>query len=517
MKKRIIFILVLFIAFQNVFSQESNLRELRILHWNDFHARNLAYKTTKKSGNDTISYFIGGTASMLGYVKKYRDDKSFLMYAGDDFQGTAVSTLTKGESQIKLLALYDLDVLTLGNHDFDYTAEKLNEYLKTVKFKFLAGNLYYKPENRPFGDLIYIKEVNGIKIGVIGLVTDDLYTLTLPSNVQDIEILNTDSCILAGVKELKNQKCNLIIMLTHFGVDRDSIFAVKYHQDVDIIIGGHSHTPIRHPKNINGVLVCQAGAYGRYLGKLDIKVDIEKDTVVFYDGSLIETVFDSLIYDKQAQQIVDKMEEDIKPLLNRVIGTLEVDWHSKGINCNLGQWEADVFRAKTNSDISFINSGGIRKDVLKGNITVRDIWEVNPFGNTINTFKVSGKLLREMIENHFKKAQEEIEKGENPDFLIFSGLTAVYNSEEMAKKQEGFLKSIKVNGKDIEDDKIYQIATTNYVVSQINKYFGKISEKINAVETNMIDRDVLIEAVEAQKIINNISEERLIDEAKKYK
>ncbi|MCX7833592.1 MAG: bifunctional metallophosphatase/5'-nucleotidase [Ignavibacteria bacterium] len=511
-----IIIFYLLISLHIAYSQDNNIRELRIMHWNDFHSRNLPYKISKRTGTDTIYYYVGGVSGLIGYIKQYKDDKSLLLHAGDEFQGTAISTLTKGESQIKLLELYDLDAITLGNHDFDYTAKRVNELLKTAKYKFLAGNLYYKPENRPFGDLVYIKEINNIKIGIIGLVTDELYTLTLPTNVQDIEILNTDSCIKAGIQELKNNKCDLIILLTHFGVDKDSVFATKYYGDVDIIIGGHSHTTLKHPKKINGVLICQAGAYGRYLGKLDLKVDIEKDTIVYYDGNLIEVVFDSLVYDKEVQQYVEKMEEEIKPLLNRVIGTLEVDWHSKGINCNLGQWEADVFRKKTSSDISFINSGGIRKDVPKGNITVRDIWEVNPFGNTLNTFKISGKFLKEMIENHFKKVQEDIEKGEYPDFLIFSGLTVVYNSEEMAKKQVGFIKSIKVNGKDIEDDKIYQVATTNYVVSQINKYFGNLSEKINAIETNMIDRDVLIEAVEQQKVINNQSEERLIDEAKKY-
>lgn len=515
MKKEKIIILILLFSFQALYSQD-NLRDLRILHWNDFHSRNLPYKITKTKGTDTINYFVGGVAGLIGYIKQNKDDKSLLLHAGDEFQGTAISTLTKGESQIKLLELYNLDAITLGNHDFDYTADRTNNLLKSVNFKFLAGNLYYKPESRPFGDLIYIKEVNNIKVGIIGLVTDELYTLTLPSNVQDIEILNTDSCITSGIQELKNQKCDLIILLTHFGADRDSIFATKYNKDVDIIIGGHSHTTLKHPKNIKGVLVCQAGAYGRYLGKLDLKVDLDKDTIIYYDGNLIETVFDSLVYDKEVEQIVEKMEEDIKPLLNRVIGTLEVDWHSKGINCNLGQWEADVFRKKTNSDISFINSGGIRKDLPKGDITVRDVWEINPFGNTLNTFVVNGKFLREMIENHFKKVQEEIEKGEYPDFLIFSGITVVFNSDEMARKQSGFIKSIKVNGTDIEEEKNYQIVTSNYVVSQINKYFGNLSEKINAVETNLIDRDVLIEAVEEQKVINNQSEERLFDEAKKF-
>lgn len=516
MKKFLLRVFILFLLIQFAYSQEGNIRELRLLYWNDFHARNFPYTVTKKSGNDTLKYLVGGTSSMIGYIKQYRNNNSLLLYTGDDFQGSAISTLTRGESQIKLLNLYNLDIMTLGNHDFDYTSERLRELLNLANFKYLAGNLFYIPENNPFGDLSYIKEVNAVKIGVIGIVSDELFTLTLPSNVESIYVLNTDSCIVKGIKDLKEQKCDLIVLLTHFGYNRDSIFAVKYHQDVDIIIGGHSHTTLKHPKKINGVLICQAYAYGRYLGRLDLKVDTDKDTIIYYDGNLIETVFDSLIYDKEVQAIVENMEKDVEPLLNRVIGKLEIDWKSKGTNCNLGQWETDVIRLKTKSDVAFINSGGLRKDVPKGNITVRDIWEVNPFGNTINIFKVSGKFLKEMIEKHFLSVQEEIEKSGYPEFLIFSGITVIYNSKELAKKEPGFLKSILVNGKEIEDNASYQIASTNYVLSQINKYFGVLSEQINPIETNIIDRDLFIETIEEQKIINNKSEDRIIDESIKF-
>lgn len=509
----VISVLIIFFTAGLIYSQE-NIRELKILHWNDFHARNLPYKANKKQDGETISYMVGGSSSMLGYLKKYRDEKSLVVNAGDDYQGTPISSLTKGFSQIKLLNKFNLDAFTLGNHEFDYGLNILDSALKHAEYKYLGGNLFYIPENRNFADLYITKEINGIKIGVIGITTDELKSLTVPKNVEDIYILNIDSTIERGIKILKEDNCDLILLLSHCGAEYDSVYASKFYGDIDIIIGGHSHTVLRKPKVVNNVIIAQAGSYGKFLGKIDLGVDTEKDTILWYKGELIETVFDSTVYDKDMQLFVEQMEEEVSPQLNRVIGELKNDWLAKGVNSNLGQWEADVFREKTNSDIAFINAGGIRKNLFKGDITVRDIWEINPFGNTINLIKVKGSLLKEMLYNHFLAAQEELEKTGFADFLLVSGLKIVYDGTKLKNKEKDFFVEIKVNGENIEDGKIYQIATNNYVAAQSNKFFGILTENITSEETNIIDRDIFIEAVESQKTIEGISEERIIDLSK---
>lgn len=507
-KLKLFTIIFLLISSGLLFSQD-NVRELKILHWNDFHSRNLPYKASKKVDGETVNYMVGGSASLLGYLNKYRDTKSLVVHAGDDFQGTPISSLTKGLSQIQLLNKFNLDAFTIGNHEFDYSAGNLESVLESANFKYLAGNLVYFPERRFFADLTIIKEINGIKIGIIGITNNELRTLTVPKNVEDIYIIDNDFAISYGIRELKNNNCDLIMLLTHCGVENDSIYASKYYGDVDIIIGGHSHSTLRKPKLINNVIVAQAGSGGKFLGNIDLTVDTELDTIIQYKGVLIETVFDSLIYDRDMQAFVDSMETDVNNQLNKVIGTLENDWKRFGINSNLGQWEADVFRTKTNSDIAFINSGGLRKDLMKGDITLRDLWEISPFGNTINTIEVKGTLLFEMLLNHFVEAQKENEKSGDPDFLIVSGLNIIYDKEKLKNKKLDFFKSISVNGEKIDENKTYKIATNNYIATQVNKFFGELSETLKVEETNMIDRDVFIEAVENAGVINSISEDRI--------
>ncbi|MEO8665655.1 MAG: bifunctional UDP-sugar hydrolase/5'-nucleotidase [Ignavibacteria bacterium] len=523
MKKYFLIAVSIFIFTSVSFSQNTdsksskNIKDLTILHWNDFHAHNLPYRVSKKDSvtGENISYYIGGTSNMLGYIKKLKDKNTILLNAGDDFQGSPISSITRGKSQIELLNLYGLDAYVIGNHEFDYGQDALDSALMKANFDYLAANALVKSKNKTFGKPFVIKKINGIKYGVIGLTALDLMTLTIPKNVSDIEMLNTDSVVASAIKELKKKKCDIIILLTHVGTDNDKKLAQKFSKDVDIIIGGHSHTPLFRPVIQDGVIITQAGSYARWLGRLDLKVDVKKDTIISYKGALIETVMDSSIYDRAAEQKVEDMIASIQGDLMKVIGNLQSDW-KRGFSeeSNLGQWEADAVRAKIGTDVAFLNSGGIRKDLPKGSITVGDIWEINPFGNTIVTFNISGKGLKEMLQNNLKNRVNEINELGSSDMAIVSGLNVVYDSKKILDGAEDYIVSLKVNGEDIDENKIYSVSTNNYVGAQFKKYFGDVTEEIKIADTNIIDRDLLIEAVEEQKDINPVVEKRVEDISK---
>jgi 2',3'-cyclic-nucleotide 2'-phosphodiesterase (5'-nucleotidase family) len=504
MKKILNFILLLTLSYGFIYAQDGDIKEVTILHWNDFHARNTPYTISKKDSNgEKKNILVGGTSSLLGYVNKYRDNKSLLLNGGDEYQGSPISSITKGFSQVELLNLFKIDAFVIGNHDFDYGMYTLDSALRLANYKYLSANLYFKDKKKTFGKPYIIKEVNGVKIGIIGVSPIDLMTLTLPKNVSGIQILNTDSVITADAKELKKEKCDLIILLSHNGEDMDKKFAEKHSKEINIIIGGHSHTPIFKPEVIDGILVCQAGAYGRWLGKLDLKIDIKKDSIISYFGKLIETDFDSSIYDKAAEKKVENMLASIEPEMKRPIGKVLSDWKKNA----LGQWEADAVREIVNTDVSFINSGSIRKDMLAGNITIGDVWEINPFGNSMMKFSVSGKILKQMIANNIGNSSRD-------DNILFSGLYVEYDSKLKTENSDEFITIVKINGNVLDENSIYTVSTNNYVFSQLKKYFGNIPVEIEAEDTNILDRDLIIEAVEKQKEINPVFEKRIFDVSK---
>lgn len=515
MSKKILFVL-LFIS-SVCFSQESsdpNIKDVTILHWNDFHSRNLPYRVTKKDTDST--YYVGGAGSMLGYLNKYRTPNSLILNGGDDFQGTPISSLTRGKSQIELLNLYGLDAFVVGNHEFDYGELHLDSVLHEANFDVLSANVYLKSLQRTIGKPWVTKTVNGVKFGIIGLTALDLMTLTVPKNVTDVQMLNTDSLINEGIKFCKDEKCNVIVLLTHIGLDNDKKLAEKFYKDVDIIVGAHSHTALFKPTIKNNVFIVQAGSYARYLGKLDLKIDVSKDTVISGYGKLIETVLDSNTFDLAAGQKVESMVNGIQKDLLKVIGTLKKDWFSSyKMESNLGQWQADAMRSRFQTDLSVLNAGGIRKSLPKGDITINDMWEINPFGNTVVIIKLSGKAVKQMFKNNLRTYVKEMDELGSSDLSIVSGLKVEYDGKKVLAGDDDFIISIKTaDGKDIDDNKIYTISTNNYLGGQFKKYYGDVGEEIILEDTNVVDRDVMIDAVIAQKVIEGSVENRLIDISK---
>ncbi|MBN8586235.1 MAG: bifunctional metallophosphatase/5'-nucleotidase [Ignavibacteria bacterium] len=499
----------------NSFAQE--LKEVTILHWNDFHARNQPYKVSKKDTvtGEPVYYWVGGVGSMTGYLKKYRTPNSLVLNAGDDFQGTPISNFTRGRSQIEILNSYNIDAFVLGNHEFDYSQYSLDSALALAKFDYLSSNVYLQSQNKLMGKPYVIKEINGVKFGIIGLTLPDLFETSLPANVTDLVMLNVDSVLTVNINEVKSRGADVVVLLSHSGLDEDKLIAEKFYSDIDIIVGGHSHSTLFKPVRKNGVVIVQAGSYGRNLGKLDLKIDTEKDTVTDAYGMLIETVLDSAIYDKDAAAKVDNMIEEYLPQLSVKIGTLETDWRaSYSDESNLGQFEADAFRMKTGADIGFVNGGGLRKSLLKGDILVGDIWEINPFGNEIQTITVSGKTLKQMMKNNIKIRLEKISKGEGAELLHNSGLTYSYDSKKANEGSDDFIVSMNIGRSEVADDQMYTIATNNYVLSQFKKFFGEIPETITPKDTGWNDRDLIIEVVKEMKVINSVVEKRVVDVSK---
>lgn len=491
-----LFALLSFVA-SLLFAQQS---QITILHWNDLHSQNLPFqvKTKNRTTNTDTTFFVGGSATLSSYIKKYKAESPnvLLLNAGDDFQGTPISTITKGKSQIELMNMLMPDAMELGNHEFDYGRENVTESIKASKFIVLAANLFDAKNAKNFATPYTIKTINNVKIGIIGLMTEELHSLSLPENVKNLDVKKLSETVNAIVPELKMQNVDLIIALTHVGVEGDSMLALAS-PDIDIIVGGHSHTPLFKPKRVNGILITQAGSRGRWLGKIDITVDTQSDTVIKSYSELIECRSADVTPDPVIAKKVEELENLAAKELDEPIGELRSDWlrSSKG-ESNLGNWICDAMRNYAKTDIAIQNSGGIRKELLAGKIKVRDLWEISPFGNLLVTFSVDGATLRSMM-------QYQLSIGD--DFCQVSGLKIVYKNSNGNR----ILHNLKVNNELVVDSKIYSIVTNNYVAAQSKKYFNVSIPASEITPLNINDRDILIEAVKKQKVINSVIEGRI--------
>ncbi len=501
MLRRIRFILIVILLLAGT-ARAQELLDLTILHYNDFHAQNTPTTLTVNGENDErMRVPAGGAAVLKAMIDRERAAArhALLLHAGDDFQGTPISSITKGRSQFELLELIQPDAFTLGNHEFDYGADNLRALLPTVSFPVISANLWDKSIGAPFVPRYRLLRRGDLRIGIIGLAPPDLETLTLRENVRDLDVLDPAMTVRQTMGELqRNFGTRFFILLSHMGFEQDSLLAEAV-DGIDVIIGGHSHSALFVPRLINGALIAQAGSKGRWLGRLALQIDTETGTVVRSHGELLPARVDAVTPDPVVAAKVAELEAIVDSGFGEVIGTLATAWErSHTGESNVGNWMTDVMRDFAQADIAFQNSGGIRKDLPAGPITLRDIWEIAPFGNEFVTFEISGEQLRGMLRH-----QAEV----TGEFCQVSGLR--YSWDYSAP--EGERLEATVGGTAIDPEKTYTVVTNNYVAGHLHDVFGlpEAGVDVRSVYPAHVDRDVFIDYVRRQQRIDSRVEGRI--------
>lgn len=264
----------------------SDLKHITILHTNDVHSYIDPFPADHPRNPN-----MGGVARRAALIESIRKENKnvLLLDAGDIFQGTPYFNYYGGELEFKLMSMMKYDVSTIGNHDFDNGIDGLYSQLPNASFEFVSANYDFKntvldSHVKPYT----IKYVDGIKVGIFGLGIE-LDGLVDKKNYKETVYNNPIEVATDMARILKTeQKCDLIICLSHLGFKykdepnktSDIVLAQKT-KDIDLIIGGHTHTFLDKPvieKNLDGkeVLINQVGCYGLNLGRIDFYLTNDK-------------------------------------------------------------------------------------------------------------------------------------------------------------------------------------------------------------------------------------------------
>ncbi|MCK4812601.1 MAG: bifunctional metallophosphatase/5'-nucleotidase [Candidatus Marinimicrobia bacterium] len=479
----IMFTLILFFS-----SCGKQSADITILHWNDFHSHNIPWVPTRYN---EAQHTVGGYALLDAYLDSLEIvfPGALRVNAGDDFQGSPVCAVTKGISQIEILNAVEPDFFTIGNHEFDYSWKYLDSLRQHLAdFPMYAANLINVETDESAVPGCKIFHQNGYRFALIGLTHPQMNFLTIPENMEGVRVADPAKTAQNIIDRLKKRGIQCFIVVTHIGIEGDRELA-KAVPEIDLIIGGHSHTYMREAEQVNGVWIVQASAHGRYVGLTRFHID--QGNITSLKMEYVETVAGRLKPSQDIAEIVMSYEAGLADKMNEVIGELKIPWIRSGGESNIGNWIADAFLDAVDADIAIMNNGGIRKNLAVGSILVRDIWEIAPFGNTLVTYEWTGKEILEGLDNMVQKHRS----------LQFSGITMVLDREK------GLIDA-RVNGKSIDPEKIYTVVTNNYTASQANNYFGLTVD--STVETGFIDRDVLIKAVRKNPIIISEIEGRIV-------
>ncbi len=481
-------------------------RTLTILHHNDLHAANLAYERTSGSGN---SYPVLGIAGLRGIATSIRDTSSASLWlnAGDEYSGGVLSTLTRGASQYSLTEHVGYDVMTLGNHEFDYGREQAEAFRDSAGIPVLGGaNLLY-PDGTPFAREYLDTTINAINMRIIGLLPPDLKILTQATATGDLQILDPAE----AVREHLPSSRRLCIVLSHMGYWEDSLLATQV-PEIDLIVGGHSHTVIRTPRligpegrmpdslitgdggsRLDGTIVVQAGSSGSHLGYLSLM--IKGGDIISCQGELIRNNGETAPPDPELAAYVSEMDAHYAPELDseiaRVTSAMTRAWDEES---NFGRWVTDAFKEATNTDIAFQNPGGLRANIGAGPVTLRHFWEACPFPNELVTFDLTGEEVV-AIMNHLASGPRE--------GLMISGITATLNTSEHT------VENLLINSQPVDPGRTYRAVTNSYVFNHFDTYFGLEQGNRESYQTGSLYRDVLIEAARSQRIVSPPEETRI--------
>lgn len=383
-------------------------------------------------------------------AERKKNPNVFLMSAGDNFSGNPIvdQYAPRGLPVLELFNRLGYNLVTPGNHEFDYGEEVLADHWRHASYKVICANMKVEkgivPQPQPFAIL---NVSGGIRIAVLGLIQtgrERLIPDTHPDRVKGIRF--TDPLEKAGEFRFLRKKNQVFIALTHIGFDQDVLLAQRL-PELDCIIGGHSHTAVVKPVEFNGVLITQAGSNGQYLGRVDII--LKNGRIASKKGELIDLgkVSDE---DPQVGEMIARYNHN--PALARVIGHTPVPITGKD---ELGSLMTDAVRVTQHLDIVFQNNGGIRSDILENDIRIQDVYQLDPFGNDVVRFEMTPAEIRSLILPSFERRKGIDLQVSGIDYAVRQAPDGTTPGIEMKG----------ANGAPLDEQKRYRVGMNSYIAS----------------------------------------------------
>jgi len=497
---------------------------ITILHTNDHHGR------FWKNGDG--EYGMAARKTLIDGIRaevKASGGYSLLLDGGDVNTGVPESDLQDAVPDFKGMNLLGYDAMAVGNHEFDKPLFVLKMQRDLIKFPMLAANIYDRGE-RMF-EPYKIFSLGGVRVGVMGLTTEDTYKMVHPDNVKNIEFRSVIAEAAKVVPELR-AKVDVVIAATHMGHyengnhgtqavgDVEMARAVK---GIDMVVGGHTQNPACmkaenvldreyvpgtecKPDRQNGTWVVQAHEWGKYVGRADfeyrngdfklvkyalIPVNLMK-SVKAADGKTSKVPYTvAIAEDKDMLAMLTPYQEFGQQKLNVEIGSADGKLEGdravvRAKPASMGVLIARAMMEKTRADFAVVNSGGVRESLPAGKLTYKDVLKVQPFGNTVTTVDLTGA---ESLAYLNAAAKMSVGSGAFPQFagvnLVITGTTVT---------------SATIKGAPLDLAKTYRMTVNNFQAAGGDGY-PKLTTHKSYVDTGFVDADVLKAYVTAKSPI----------------
>ena len=472
-----------------------------------------------------------GAAVLAGAVNQFRAENPNTIFAGaGDLIGasTFTSFINDDNPTIDALNAAGLDVSAAGNHEFDQGWEDLRDRVQErADWEYISSNVFVTETGEPALAPAWVKELDGVKVGFVGAVTEDLDSLVSPEGIKDLEVRSIVDSVNAVADDLRdgdesNGEADVVILLVHEGAESTALSAITpdsplgeivygVDDDVNAIVSAHTHLAYNHV--IDGRPVVSAGQYGENLGLMNIQVDPKTKELLSITNEIKPlTAAGKPLYpaDPAVAEIVAKAKAEADVLGAVKVGDITADFNrarqtngseNRGGESTIGNFVADVQQWSTGADIAFMNPGGIRANLTyassgpsdpNGNVTYREAATVQPFANTLVMMTLTGAQLKSVLEEQWQPA------GSARPFLklgVSEGLVYTYDP---TAAQGSRVTSITLDGAPIDPAGEYTVAANSFLAAGGDN-FATFKDVAGKRDTGKIDLQSMVDWFDTNK------------------
>lgn len=437
----------------------------------------------------------GGLARVSTLRKQIMSDSPHTLFllSGDTISPSVESITYEGRQMIDAWNQIGLDYSVFGNHEFDFGPKVLLERVAESKFKWLGANVVDKKTGKPFAGtpLFDIREFGGVKVGIFGIVLPETRTTSKPG--PDVDFLDPCATAKKVIPQIHAAGAGVVVALTHLSMAEDKELARCTCGSIDVIIGGHEHTLLQ--SSSDGVPIFKMTSDARQLGRIDLNIDPQTGKVADMDWQIIP-VDTSVADDVSFAVVTDKYKAKLAELA-QVVGRTDVpldarSLQSRTVETNVADFIADSFREAAKADVALLNGGSIRADMMipQGELTLRDVLSILPFGGEVWMIEVTGDTLRRALENGVSRSG----LGEDKEPGRFAQVSGLRYSFDPALKAGERVTEVTVGGQPLDPKKTYKLAVPSFVAGGGDGY-AVLKDQKRLPTVKLIDNEVLRGAI----------------------
>lgn len=363
--------------------QNDSVRNVRIVHINDLHGA-----VEDEAGS-------GGLAKAATVIKRERAEapgSTLTLNAGDLAEGSMVSYLTKGRVVTEALGEIGFDAVEPGNHDFAWGQAALQEMLSDINAPVLGANIT-NDDGSSWSTPYLMKEVNGVKVGMIGVDVQDMKRYIASEKLEGLKFEAASEAVAKYLPAVKAEGADIIMVVSHVGFEDDKKLAQQF-PEIDVIVGGHSHTELPGGHYEGNTLIVQTGTKGKFVGEVDLQYDTAARRIIASEATLIP-VDETIAPDPEVSAIIEAAAAKVADVGAKVMGVAEEDLHySHSAAAKINQIHADSVLQATNAEIALVSARNPRGNIEKGEVTYEKLFSAFPHTEEDTVvMKVPGRLL----------------------------------------------------------------------------------------------------------------------------